>query len=132
MPDFSNKKDIRRATKEAKLAQRQDQEIVTQLMSTTPGRSWMLRKLEACHVFSSSFNAQPHFMAFSEGERNIGLQLLNDIMAACPDHYIQMMRERNERDAARSRDDSPNGGDESSFDSGDNSVGGEESGDPGQ
>ena len=32
-------------------------------------------------------------MAFAEGERNQGLQLLADIMRWCPERFIEMMRE---------------------------------------
>ena len=46
--------------------------------------------------------------AFAEGERNIGLKLLSDIMAVAPDAFMLMMRERNERDnAERSRSQDP-------------------------
>lgn len=48
-------------------------------------------------------------MAFMEGQREVGIRLLSDIMGACPDAYVTMMRERNERnatdDARRSRKD---------------------------
>jgi hypothetical protein len=57
--------------------------------------------LEFCHIFSTTFTPSPTSAAFNEGQRNVGLRLLNDIMSACPDHYVLMMRERNERDAAR-------------------------------
>lgn len=106
--DASNRKDIRRAEKQAKLEEQQRQEIVTNLMSTTPGRAYVLEQLERAHLFTTSFNVDPTLMAFNEGERNAGLQLLNDIMRACPDNYVLMMKERNEKEltnAARSRSD---------------------------
>lgn len=59
----------------------------------------MCEVLEACHIFASSHTGNALNTAFAEGERNIGLRLLNGIMAAAPDQYVQMMRERNERDA---------------------------------
>lgn len=98
----AERKDVRRAEKEARFAERQRQEIITNLMSTMAGRSWVLEKLEECHIFATSFNRDPCAMAYMEGERSIGLKLLNDIMRSCPDQYILMMRERNQRDAARS------------------------------
>src|SRR6266704_2332873 len=96
----SERKDVRRAEKEAKLAERQRHEITTYIMSTAPSRAWMYDKLEICHVFRSSFSTDALAMAFAEGERNIGLQLVGDIMVACPDDYILMMREANERERA--------------------------------
>jgi hypothetical protein len=107
--DASNRRDVRAAEKQAKLEEQQRREIVTGIMSVAPGRSWICDLLEHCHVFHTSFNDSSNRMAFMEGQREIGLRLLTDIMGACPDHYVLMMRERNERnsvyDARRGRPD---------------------------
>src|SRR6266702_1556336 len=103
MYDASNRKDVRKAEKAARQQERTRQDIIKGIMSVAGGRSWMLDILESCHVFASSFSIDSSRMAFSEGERNVGLQLLNDIMAACPDQYVVMMRERNERNLAAER-----------------------------
>src|SRR5512143_1860162 len=97
------RKDVRKAEKESRIAERQRREIITGLMSTMAGRSWMLERLEECHIFATSFNRDAITMAFMEGERRTGLLLLNDIMQSCPDQYILMMRERNQRDTATER-----------------------------
>jgi hypothetical protein len=39
-------------------------------------------------------------MAFMEGQREVGIMLLSDIMSACPNQYILMMEERNARQSA--------------------------------
>lgn len=107
--DAGNRRDVRAAEKQAKLAEQQRREIVTGIMSVVPGRGWMCDLLEHCHIFHTSYNDLPHRMAFMEGQREVGIRLLSDIMSACPDHYVLMMRERNERDSAyesrRSRPD---------------------------
>jgi hypothetical protein len=107
--DAGNRKDVRAAEKQAKLAEQQRREIVTGIMSVAPGRSWMCDILESCHIFATSYNDIPGRMAFMEGQREVGIRLLTDIMGACPDQYVLMMRERNERnsayDARRSRQD---------------------------
>lgn len=100
--DASDRRHIRVAEKQAKVVDDQRGEIVRGIMSLIPGRAWMVDLLEACHVFSSSMATSALQMAFSEGERNIGLRLLNDVMRACPDEYVLMMRERNERDSTNS------------------------------
>jgi hypothetical protein len=69
-------------------------------MSTIPGRAWVWGLLEACHVFATSHTANALNTAFAEGERNIGLRILNDVMAACPDQYVVMTREANGRRTA--------------------------------
>lgn len=98
--DAGSRKDVRQAEKLAKLHEQQRKEIVTGIMSVIPGRSWICDLLEHCHIFSTSYNDMPHRMAFMEGQREVGILLLADIMAACPDQYVQMMRERNERNAS--------------------------------
>ena len=67
-------------------------------------------------------------MAFAEGERNIGLQDLNDVMAWAPDQYIAMMREASDKRIAEDgrRSDSPSGrpnGSDPGFDGDDNGTG---------
>jgi hypothetical protein len=97
MYDAGNKKDVRRLEKQAKLEEQQRREIVAGIMSVAPGRGWMCQLLEHCHIFATSYADSSNRMAFMEGQREVGLNLLGDIMASCPDHYITMMRERNER-----------------------------------
>jgi hypothetical protein len=107
--DASNRRDVRAAEKQAKLVEQQRREIVQGIMSVAPGRSWICDLLESCHIFHTSFSDSGLRMAFAEGQREIGIRLLSDIMGACPDQYVLMMRERNERnsvyDARRSRPD---------------------------
>src|SRR5215813_12787096 len=52
----------------------------------------------------------------TESQRDIGLRLLNDIMTSCPDQYVLMMRENNERRSASERtgDQDGNGRDQGS------------------
>src|SRR5262245_18510863 len=98
--DASNRRDIREAQKQAKVAEQQRREIITGIMSFEAGRRWMHDILAGCHVFSTSFSDAGLRMAFMEGQREVGLRLLMDIMGACPDQYITMMREQNERSSA--------------------------------
>jgi len=126
MYNAGERKDVRRAEKEGKIRERERLEVIKSLMSVKGGRGWMLEKLEGCHIFRTSFSTDPLQMAFMEGERRQGLLLLNDIMQSCPDQYILMMRERNERDAARDAtteqprgEDGDRGDQEPDFDDGD-------------
>jgi hypothetical protein len=47
----------------------------------------------SCHVFQSSFTTNALAMAFSEGERNVGLLITNDLITASPDNYLLMLKE---------------------------------------
>lgn len=90
-------KHVKAARKAAREAQRDQDTFLQTIMSSTVGRRWMYDKLVGCHIFSTSHTGNALNTAFAEGERNIGLGFLNDIMQACPDYYIVMMREANDR-----------------------------------
>jgi hypothetical protein len=98
--DAGNRRDVREAEKAQKVADQQRREVVSGIMSVAPGRKWMCELLEACHVFATSYSDVSLRMAFCEGQRDVGIRLLTDIMGACPDDYILMMRERNERQSS--------------------------------
>ena len=106
------RRDVKLAEKASRRAERDRLEVITNLMSTPPGRAYTLDFLERTHVFASSFTPNALTMAFSEGERNVGLQLLNDIMRACPSEYIEMMEERNARDITADTTRRRNGSDD--------------------
>lgn len=96
----AERKDIRRAEKSAKLAEISRKEIVTQIMASSPGRAWVYDFLSLCHVYTTTFTGEALSSAFSAGEQNVGLRLLADIMQACPQYYLEMMREANDRHLA--------------------------------
>jgi hypothetical protein len=96
----ASRKDVRRLEKQARVEERQRLDTIRVLMSTTAGRQWVYDRLSQCHVFASSFSLNAYESAFKEGERNVGLQILNDVMMASPDNYVLMMREANVRHIA--------------------------------
>lgn len=96
-PNASNRKSIRAAEKAARIRDRERREIITQIMVSSPGRAWLWDRLSECNIFSTTHTADPYASAFQEGRRSVGLSLLADIMAYCPDQFIQAMREQNER-----------------------------------
>jgi hypothetical protein len=127
MYNASERKDVRRAEKDFKIAERQRQDAIRGIMSVVGGREWMWGLLSRCHVFTSSFNPQALAMAFAEGERNVGLQLVSDIMEIAPDSYVLMMREANDREYARNH--SRSGRDREDADGGFDGEDGADSGD---
>ena len=96
-----DRKDVRRAEKAARLSAVQRQSAVEGIMSVVGGRHWMHDILVSCHCFATTFTGDPYTTAYNEGQRSVGLLLLADIMQACPDNYVLMMREANERDRTR-------------------------------
>jgi hypothetical protein len=101
--DASDRKSIRKAEKAARIVDRAREEVITNLMSTTQGRQWLWDLLSSCHVFAQTFTSDPLMTAFGEGRRAIGLELLSDIMSACPDQYITAAREANVRHYSNNR-----------------------------
>ena len=87
----------KREAKAARARQAQDDTVVQSLMSSEAGRGWVRNLLDACGIFRSTFTGEALQSAFNEGQRNVGLRILADVMRACPDAYIQMMREQNGR-----------------------------------
>jgi hypothetical protein len=66
------------------------------LMSSVQGRRFVWRMLEKAGVFRSSFSLNGLQMAFSEGNRNLGLMLIGEIHEHCPERYHQMVKEQRE------------------------------------
>jgi hypothetical protein len=95
MDDLSDPKIIKRQSKAARSKELERQEITRGLMSLPAGRAWVYEWLAKCHVWRTTFTGDGLSGAFNEGARNIGLQLLNDVLLACPDQYIAMIREAN-------------------------------------
>ena len=98
MYDASNRKDIRKAEKASAIAEAERVEFLRQALSSVGGRSWFHNLLEACHLFSDPFTGQALTEAYLKGERNVGLRIFTDILSNCPDQYLLMMRESNDRD----------------------------------
>jgi hypothetical protein len=97
-PNASNRKSIRAQEKAAALRDRERREIISQIMVSRAGRSWLWDRLSETSIFSSTHVAGDALAsAFQEGRRSVGLSLLADLMAYCPDQFILAMREQNER-----------------------------------
>jgi len=77
-----------------------------QVMSSKQGRRFVYRLLSGMGLYRLSFNAENQLLtAFNEGARNRGIELLTEIMEACPERYTEMLREQQE---AKERDDNRN------------------------
>jgi len=88
---------VNKARQKAARANRARQEVVAGLMSTKAGRLWIFDTLVGCHIFTPSFvQGDPGASAFRDGERNVGLKLMADIMASAPDLWVKMNKEGNE------------------------------------
>ena len=62
------------------------------LLNTEQGRRFIWRYLEFCGVYKSSFTGSSQTF-FLEGQRNVGLKLVAEIVDAQPEMYLKMMIE---------------------------------------
>lgn len=62
------------------------------LMKDKRGRRLMWRWLGRCRVFQLSYTGNSQTF-FNEGQRNVGLRFLDEIMTHCPEDYVLMMQE---------------------------------------
>lgn len=102
----SERKDIRRYEKAAKLEEQNRINFVVAAMSTSAGRTYFRNILASCHIFADPFTGDALLEAYSKGERNIGLMIYNDIVTNCPDYFVLMMKEANIAEQVNERRDS--------------------------
>ena len=78
--------------KQSERAEAKRQAAFMAVMATAEGRRWIWWLLDRCGVFRTSFTGDTTTY-FNEGIRNVGLMVIADINALCPDHYLTMMTE---------------------------------------
>lgn len=93
------------AAEEERLAKEKEQNDLRWVMSTKQGRRFIHRLLSKAGIWQSSFNTNNAMMAFNEGRRNAGLELLSEITEACSERYTEMLTEQKE---AKDRHDNRN------------------------
>lgn len=90
---------IAEAEKKSALAKAKKLRVVEAIMSNEDGRSWMFDVLgNECHVFSDNpMRDTAERNGRFEGERGVGLRLLDQIMTAAPEMFWRMRCEALER-----------------------------------
>jgi hypothetical protein len=66
------------------------------VMGDPQGRRFIARMLDRAGIYLPSFHADALRMAFNEGKRYEGLQLLEQIMGRYPELYARMCKESRE------------------------------------
>lgn len=90
----------RKRTRAKKDAQRQLESDYQQLMSTKWGRRLMWEWLSRAGIYQSSFTTHSGQMAFNEGRRNFGLELVGDLTNFTPIEFDEMHKENRPADRA--------------------------------
>ena len=88
---------VKKASQKEKDRIRQEREDVASILGTQAGRRFFFRYLIICGVFKTSFTGNSETF-FKEGQRNVGLMLLEDINSVAPESYAVMMKESREKE----------------------------------
>lgn len=79
---------------------REDADVLRAIMHNKPGRAWLYRFLESCHIYGSTFaGEETHVGAFQQGEENVGKKLMLATQAASVDLYMTMIKEHQAEEA---------------------------------
>jgi hypothetical protein len=78
----------------AEIRRKQELDDIKWLMAHKQGRRFVHRLLSKAGIYRSSFtnSGQTNFL---EGERNVGLFVINEVMEGSFDNYITMLQEHN-------------------------------------
>lgn len=78
---------------EQKRERQKEIDDVRKILKTPEGRRLFWRLLSKCGIFRNSFNPNSNLTAFNEGQRNVGLNLLNDVNEADITAFAKMQNE---------------------------------------
>ncbi len=96
--DANDPEAVEAAEKNAARIKEKRLRVVESIMSSEDGRAWMFELLGTnCHVFSEN-RLEGERSARFEGERAIGLRVLEEIMMAAPEMFWRMRCEAIDRD----------------------------------
>lgn len=97
MTDVGDKDQVKGRQKKRRLSREAEVEGLRQLLSHYWGREFVWRTLEQCGVYAMSYqgDVNRHFM--SEGKREVGLWLLDEVFTASPNSYNLMRSEAEQR-----------------------------------
>jgi len=82
------------------------------IMGTPASRRVMWERFEVMGIYQVSPTVEPAGLAFNEGRRSLALQVMNDLLAECPDLYDRMVTENRKRLAVELAQSQLEGGEE--------------------
>lgn len=87
----------------AESASRVEIDDLKRVMSNRAGRRFVADLLKRSAVDASSFDLNPHAMAFKDGIKWLGQRIIDDLKTHCPDRYIEMLKESLDHDRSDER-----------------------------
>lgn len=83
---------VQEATRDAKLRRERELNDLRSVLNTIEGRRFLWRILEFCGLYKTSFTGSSETF-FLEGQRNVGIKLITEIIETEPEAYLLMMKE---------------------------------------
>lgn len=74
-----------------------EREDLQRVMWTEWGRRFVYRHLSRAGVYRLSYNGNVNDTVFNEGQRNMGLMLISELLEVCPNEYRKMLTENSGR-----------------------------------
>lgn len=108
MVDASDANAVKKSKQRAKDADRNRRIVLERLCGDALGRKFLWDLISSAHVFSQTVDVSPAghaVMCYKEGERKMGLDLFNEIVAKFPQAYIAMTRENAKATLEEEEDD---------------------------
>ena len=87
-------KKAREDEERARAAQKREAADLRWLMGQRQGRRAVWRLLAMARLDNLSFDTNAMQMAFKEGKRSVGLELLSKLMEVCPELFLVMQKEQ--------------------------------------
>lgn len=97
----ADEEQVKASKKKERRKDEQDIEDVRSILRMEAGRRLFWRYMAKCNVFSSLRGPLPD-IHFQEGYRQVGLDIMNDIINADPKMLIRMMSDANEESKSSS------------------------------
>ena len=91
--DSSDEKRGRKSAKREKLARLQKQADLKAVLASPAGRRFMWRLLGDTGIFARIFHENPSVVAYREGRRSLGIDLLDELQYEFHEEYFTMERE---------------------------------------
>lgn len=98
---------VRRAKESERARLERERNEDAAIWGTYEGRAYTRRILADCGVYQLSMSQDPHWTAFNEGGRNVGLGLMARMAETAPDLFMLMEREHIERQTIEPRAPEP-------------------------
>lgn len=102
----ASKKEVRESKKAKKERLEVYKEDLRKIIGSVEGRRFLYQLIfliSGC--FHTSFSNDPLVMAFKEGQKNVGLGLLNDVNALFPEAFFVMVKENQNEETIEDDDD---------------------------